>query len=62
MQALTCAFEESDTPLLAGTSFPYIEFYPDPEKVRCVQTKARWSATSGALAKLRAKPGHIVRE
>lgn len=31
------AVEECDTLLLVGTSFPYIEFYPDPEEVRCVQ-------------------------
>ena len=31
------ALEECDTLLLAGTSFPYIEFYPNPEEVRCVQ-------------------------
>ena len=31
------ALEECDTLLLAGTSFPYIEFYPDPKKARAVQ-------------------------
>jgi pyruvate dehydrogenase (quinone)/pyruvate oxidase len=31
------ALEDCDTLLLVGTSFPYIEFYPDPEEVRCVQ-------------------------
>src|SRR5437588_5252363 len=29
--------EDCDTLLLVGTSFPYIEFYPDPEEVRFVQ-------------------------
>jgi len=29
--------EECDTLLLAGTSFPYIEFYPKPGQARCVQ-------------------------
>src|SRR5690348_2235447 len=29
--------EDCDTLLLVGTSFPYMEFYPDPEGVRCVQ-------------------------
>ena len=29
--------EDCDTLLLVGTSFPYIEFYPNPEEVRCVQ-------------------------
>ena len=31
------ALEDCDRLLLVGTSFPYIEFYPDPEQVRCVQ-------------------------
>jgi pyruvate dehydrogenase (quinone)/pyruvate oxidase len=31
------ALEDCDTLLLVGTSFPYIEFYPNPEEVRCVQ-------------------------
>jgi pyruvate dehydrogenase (quinone)/pyruvate oxidase len=31
------ALEDCDTLLLVGTSFPYIEFYPDPQDVRCVQ-------------------------
>jgi pyruvate dehydrogenase (quinone)/pyruvate oxidase len=31
------ALEECDTLLLAGTSFPYIEFYPKPGKARAVQ-------------------------
>src|ERR1700719_369993 len=31
------AIEDCDTLLLVGTSFPYIEFYPNPEEVRCVQ-------------------------
>jgi pyruvate dehydrogenase (quinone) len=31
------AMESCDTLLLVGTSFPYIEFYPKPGKVRCVQ-------------------------
>jgi pyruvate dehydrogenase (quinone) len=29
--------EESDTLLIAGSSFPYIEFYPHPGKARAVQ-------------------------
>jgi pyruvate dehydrogenase (quinone) len=31
------ALEECDTLLLAGTSFPYIEFYPQPGSARAVQ-------------------------
>jgi pyruvate dehydrogenase (quinone) len=31
------ALEECDTLLIAGSSFPYIEFYPKPGKARCVQ-------------------------
>lgn len=31
------ALEECDTLLIAGSSFPYIEFYPAPSKVRAVQ-------------------------
>lgn len=31
------ALEDCDTLLLVGTSFPYIEFYPKPNEVRCVQ-------------------------
>ncbi len=31
------ALEECDTLLMVGTSFPYIEFYPDPGKARGVQ-------------------------
>ncbi len=31
------ALEECDTLLLAGTSFPYIEFYPQPGEARAVQ-------------------------
>ena len=31
------ALEECDTLLIAGSSFPYIEFYPQPGKVRAVQ-------------------------
>jgi pyruvate dehydrogenase (quinone)/pyruvate oxidase len=31
------ALEECDTLLIAGSSFPYIEFYPKPGSVRCVQ-------------------------
>jgi pyruvate dehydrogenase (quinone) len=31
------ALEECDTLLIVGSSFPYIEFYPKPGKVRCVQ-------------------------
>ena len=31
------AFEECDTLLIAGSSFPYIEYYPKPEKVRAIQ-------------------------
>ena len=31
------ALEDCDTLLIAGTSFPYIEFYPKPDQVRAVQ-------------------------
>ena len=31
------ALEECDTLLIVGSTFPYIEFYPKPGKVRCVQ-------------------------
>lgn len=31
------ALEGCDTLLIAGSSFPYIEFYPKPDSVRCVQ-------------------------
>jgi pyruvate dehydrogenase (quinone)/pyruvate oxidase len=31
------ALDECDTLLMVGTSFPYLEFYPDPKKVRAVQ-------------------------
>src|SRR5579864_5998240 len=31
------ALEECDTLLIAGSSFPYIEFYPKPDKVRAIQ-------------------------
>ncbi len=31
------ALEDCDTLLIAGSSFPYIEFYPKPGSVRCVQ-------------------------
>jgi pyruvate dehydrogenase (quinone) len=31
------ALENCDTLLIAGSSFPYIEFYPKPGKVNCVQ-------------------------
>jgi pyruvate dehydrogenase (quinone) len=31
------ALEECDTLLIAGSSFPYIEFYPAPGKARAVQ-------------------------
>jgi pyruvate dehydrogenase (quinone) len=31
------ALENCDTLLIAGSSFPYIEFYPKPGKARCVQ-------------------------
>ncbi|HEY8127166.1 MAG TPA: thiamine pyrophosphate-binding protein, partial [Hyphomicrobium sp.] len=31
------ALEECDILLIAGSSFPYIEFYPKPGSVRCVQ-------------------------
>jgi pyruvate dehydrogenase (quinone)/pyruvate oxidase len=31
------AMEECDTLLMIGTSFPYIEFYPKPEKVKGIQ-------------------------
>ena len=31
------ALEECDTLLMAGTNFPYLEFYPEPGKARAVQ-------------------------
>lgn len=31
------AMEECDTLILAGTSFPYLDFYPKPGSARCVQ-------------------------
>jgi pyruvate dehydrogenase (quinone)/pyruvate oxidase len=31
------ALKECDTLLIVGSSFPYIEFYPEPGKARCVQ-------------------------
>jgi pyruvate dehydrogenase (quinone) len=31
------AIEDCDTLLMIGSTFPYIEFYPDPQKVKCVQ-------------------------
>jgi pyruvate dehydrogenase (quinone)/pyruvate oxidase len=31
------AMEDCDTLLIVGSSFPYIEFYPKPGKVKCVQ-------------------------
>src|SRR5256885_14790578 len=31
------AIEECDTLLIAGSAFPYIEYYPRPGKARCVQ-------------------------
>ncbi len=31
------AMEECDTLILAGTSFPYMQFYPKPGKAKCVQ-------------------------
>jgi pyruvate dehydrogenase (quinone) len=31
------ALEQCDTLLIAGSCFPYIEFYPEPGKARCVQ-------------------------
>ena len=31
------ALEECDTLLIVGSSFPYIEFYPEPGKVRAIQ-------------------------
>jgi len=31
------AIEDCDTLLLAGTSFPYIEFYPKPDQARAIQ-------------------------
>lgn len=31
------AFEKCDTLLIAGSSFPYIEFYPKPGDAKCVQ-------------------------
>lgn len=31
------ALEECDTLLIAGSSFPYIEFYPKPGRAKCVQ-------------------------
>lgn len=31
------AMENADTLLIVGTSFPYIEYYPEPGKAQCVQ-------------------------
>lgn len=31
------AMEECDTLIIAGSSFPYLDFYPKPGKVKCVQ-------------------------
>jgi pyruvate dehydrogenase (quinone) len=31
------AFEECDTLLIVGSTFPYMEYYPDARRVRCVQ-------------------------
>jgi pyruvate dehydrogenase (quinone)/pyruvate oxidase len=31
------ALEECDTLLIVGSSFPYIEYYPEPGKAKCVQ-------------------------
>ncbi len=31
------AMEECDTLVMAGTSFPYLDFYPKPGKVKCIQ-------------------------
>ena len=31
------AMEECDTLLIAGSSFPYLDFYPKPGKAKCVQ-------------------------
>ncbi|MFW5854264.1 MAG: thiamine pyrophosphate-dependent enzyme [Thermodesulfobacteriota bacterium] len=31
------SLEECDTLLIVGSSFPYIEYYPEPGKARCVQ-------------------------
>ena len=31
------AMKECDTLILAGTSFPYLEFYPEPGTVKCIQ-------------------------
>src|SRR5262245_35835171 len=31
------AMQECDTLLIAGSNFPYLEFYPKPGKARCVQ-------------------------
>jgi thiamine pyrophosphate-dependent acetolactate synthase large subunit-like protein len=31
------AFDECDTVLIVGSTFPYIEYYPDPARVRAVQ-------------------------
>jgi pyruvate dehydrogenase (quinone) len=31
------AMQDCDTLIVAGTSFPYMEFYPQPGKARCVQ-------------------------
>ena len=33
------ALEDCDTLLMIGTSFPYVEFYPEPGKVRAVQVE-----------------------
>ena len=31
------ALKDCDTLLIVGSSFPYIEFYPEPNKVKCIQ-------------------------
>ncbi|MDP9127896.1 MAG: pyruvate oxidase, partial [Pseudomonadota bacterium] len=31
------ALRECDTLIIVGSSFPYIEFYPEPGQARCVQ-------------------------
>jgi pyruvate dehydrogenase (quinone) len=34
------AMQECDTLLIAGSSFPYLEFYPKPGKAKCIQIDA----------------------
>ena len=44
------ALEECDTLLIAGSSFPYIEFYPKPGKARCRADRYRSVPDRSALS------------